>query len=74
MSRSLGQNIVVTTTSFFSANFLLEKQLIWEHIIPFKTAQKDEPWHKVVLHGISTADFNTPDGMALVIKEIKTFN
>ena len=43
VSRSLGQNIVVTTTSLFSADFLLEKQLIWEHIIPFKTAQKDEP-------------------------------
>ena len=74
MSRSLGQNIVVTTTSLFSADFLLEKQPIWEHIIPFKTAQKDKPWYKVILHSIPTVDFNTPNGMALVIEEIKTFN
>ena len=74
VSKSLGQNLVVTTTSAFSADFLLEKQAIWQHIVPFKTAQKDEPWHKVVLHGIPTADFNTPEGMALVIEEIQTFN
>jgi len=74
VSKSLGQNIVVSTTSQFSADFLLEKQSIWEHILPFKAAQKDEPWHKVVVHGIPTADFNTPDGMALIIDEIKTFN
>ena len=41
---------------------------------PFRTAQKDEPWHKVVLHGIPTADFNTPNGIALVTEEIQTFN
>ena len=34
----------------------------------------DEPWHKVVLHGVPTDDFNTPEGMALVVDEIKTFN
>jgi hypothetical protein len=28
----------------------------------------------VVLHGIPTADFNTPEGMKLIVEEIKTFN
>jgi hypothetical protein len=74
VSRSLSQNIVVTTTSAFSADFLLEKQSIWEQVIAFKAAQKDEAWHKVAIHGIPTADFNTPEGMALVIEEIVTFN
>lgn len=74
VSKSLGQNLVVTTTSAFSADFLLEKQAIWEHVIPFETAQKDEPWHKVALHGVPTPDFNKPEGMALVIEEIRTFN
>jgi hypothetical protein len=74
ISRSLGKNIVVTTTPGFSADFLLEKQAIWEHIVPFKQAQKDEPWHKVILHGIPTIDFNTPEGMSLVVDEIQTFN
>jgi hypothetical protein len=74
VSKTLGQNLVVTTTSAFTADFLLEKQDIWQHVVPFNTAQKDEPWHKVALHGIPTADFNTPEGMSLVIEEIQTFN
>ena len=74
MSRTLGQNIMVTTTSQFSADYLLEHQLIWEHLVPFKLAQKDEPWHKVVIYSILVADFNNPERIALVIDEIKTFN
>ena len=42
VSKTLGQNIVVTTTDSFSADFLLEKRSIWEHIYPFLTAQKDK--------------------------------
>jgi hypothetical protein len=64
----------MTTTGAFTADFLLEKQDIWQHVVPFNTAQKDEPWHKVALHGIPTADFNTPEGMSVVIEEIRTFN
>ena len=74
VSRTLGRNIVVSTTSQFSADYLLENQPIWEHLVPFKLAQKDEPWYKVVLHGIPIADFNNFEGMALIIEEIKTFN
>lgn len=75
VTRSLSQkNLVVTTTSSFTADFLLEKQAIWQHIVAFQVAQKDEPWHKVALHGVPTADFNTPAGMALVKEEISTFN
>jgi hypothetical protein len=43
-------------------------------LVAFKLAQLDEPWHKVVLHGVPTADFNTLEGMALIVEEIKTFN
>jgi hypothetical protein len=74
VSKTLGQNVVITTTSPFSADYLLEKRSIWEHILKFKSAQKDEPWHKVVLHGIPTADFNTPSGMDLIVEEITIFN
>jgi hypothetical protein len=74
VTKSWGRNLVVTTTDAFSAKFLLDKQPIWEHLVVFKSAQLDRPWHKVVLHRIPTADFNTPDGMALILEEIKTFN
>jgi hypothetical protein len=74
VTKSLGHNLVVSTTSQFSADYLLENQPIWEHLVSFRRAQKDEPWHKVVLHGIPIADFDTPSGMELVIDEVKTFN
>jgi len=74
VTKSLGHNLVVSTTSQFSADYLLENQPIWEHLVSFRKAQKDEPWHKIVLHGVPTADFNTPSGMELVIDEVRTFN
>ena len=74
VTKSLGQNIVVTTASPFTADFLLEKKAIWQHLIAFKSAQKDEPWYKVVLHGVPIADFNNPEGMELVKEELVTFN
>ena len=74
VTKTLTQNLVVTTTSPFTADYLLEKQAIWQHIVLFKSAQKDKPWFKVVVHGIPTTDFNTPEGIDLVLEEIKTFN
>jgi hypothetical protein len=74
VAKTLGNNLVVTTTSLFSASFMLEKQSIWQHTISFKSAQTDEPWHKVVLNGIPITDFDTPNGMELIISEITTFN
>jgi hypothetical protein len=70
----MSKNIVVTTTSLFSADYLLEKKAIWEKVIPFKTAQKDQTWFKVAIHGIPIRDFDTPNGMQLVVDEITTFN
>jgi hypothetical protein len=37
----------------------------------FVKAQKDIPWHKVVLHGVSTQDFSD---ISLLFDEIRTFN
>jgi hypothetical protein len=74
ISRTRSNNIVVTTTSSFSAAYLLEKKPIWEKVLPFKSAQIDETWYKVVVHGIPIRDFDTPKGMELVVDEITTFN
>lgn len=44
-------------------------------MLPFVVGlQKGEQWHKVAIHGIPIQDFNTEDGMDLVVDEIKTFN
>jgi hypothetical protein len=74
VSKTLTKNIVVTTTSSFSANYLLEKQALWAHLIPHQAIQKDTPWFKVAVNGVPFTDFDTPDGMALVKEEISTFN
>jgi hypothetical protein len=68
------RNLVVTSTSPFTSDFLIEKRAIWEYLITFKSMIKDEPWHKVVLHRIPTSDFNIPYGIELVLDELKTFN
>jgi hypothetical protein len=44
-------------------------------VLPLVTyLKKGEPWYKVIVHGIPIREFNTEDGMDLVISEIKTFN
>jgi hypothetical protein len=42
--------------------------------VPFKKALKPMEWFKVAVHGIPIQDFNTHQGMALIVEEIKTFN
>jgi hypothetical protein len=36
--------------------------------------KKGEPWYKVVIHGLPLREFDTEEGMDLVVSEIKTFN
>lgn len=74
VNRTRTQNIAITTTNTFSADYLIEKQSIWQHLIPYKSIQKDEAWYKVVLHGVSTRDFNTEGGPKAIVEEITTFN
>ena len=42
-SLNLGHNLVITTTPSFSSKFLLEKEALWKHLIPYKAAQEDTP-------------------------------
>jgi hypothetical protein len=43
VSRTLTQNIVITTTPIFTSDFLIEKEAIWKGIIPYTSIRKDEP-------------------------------
>lgn len=74
ITKSRSNNLVVTTTNAYTAEFLVEKQPIWEHILPFESVQVDKPWFKVAIHGIPTMDFNTPEGMNMIKEEITIFN
>ncbi len=75
VSLSAKGNIVVYTTSDFNSDFLIEKEAIIKGVLPLVTSlQKGEPWYKVVIHGLPIQDFNSPDGMDLVVSEIEIFN
>jgi len=69
-----GQNIVVTTTDRFNADFLLAHESVWQKIIPYSSATKDSAWFKVVAHGVPVRDFDTEGGMASLKDEVETFN
>ncbi|CAJ2645491.1 unnamed protein product [Trifolium pratense] len=66
-------NISVTTTEDYSADFFLEEKEVWERIIPHTSAQKDVPWYKVVAHGIPLAAFPNENGMEMIKNEVSTF-
>lgn len=68
------KNIVLTTTEFFTAEYLLKERSIWEHLIPHLSCQVNELWHKVVIHGPPIEDFDNQNFGDLVKDEIKTFN
>jgi hypothetical protein len=75
VSLSIKGNIVVYTTPEFNADFLVEKKAIIKGVLPLvKDLQKGEPWYKVIIHNLPIQEFNTSDGMDLVISEITTFN
>ena len=74
MARSIIGNLVITTTPAFTAQFLIDKRSIWEHLVTFKEIQKDVIWYKVALHRVPIAPFNNPDGMDLLTDKIKIFN
>jgi hypothetical protein len=74
IAKTLAENIVVSTTETFSAQFLLDHKLVWEHIIPHKEAKRDQTYYKVAIHGIPLIDFGQANGLDLIKEEITTFN
>lgn len=71
---SLNSNIIITTNAPFTSQLLLEKKTIWSNLIKFERIQKDQEWHKVIIHKIPIKEFSGTRGMDLILEEIKTFN
>ena len=68
------ENVVLTTTEHFSADYLSSNQSIWQSFFDFSKSYKDKTWHKVIVHGIPTDIFNRDDEMIMLHDEIITFN
>ncbi len=71
-----GASVILTTMSNFSADFLLEKQQIWEDIFSqnLKFIEKSTNWYKIVVHGVPVMPFSMDDGLTVLKDEIETFN
>src|SRR5215471_6885037 len=68
------QNLVLTTTSKYNADFLIQHEKIWQNYFKFSDFAKDKAWFKVIAHEIFTEIFNFSKDLELLKQEIKTFN
>jgi hypothetical protein len=68
------QNILLTTTEEYNADFLVQHKEIWSSCFSFKREQKLEPWAQVVAHGVPIPPFLGEGGSRLLKEEIETFN
>ncbi len=71
-----GFSIVLTTMSEYNADFLLEKQQIWEEIFSqnIKSVEKNIKWHKIIVHEVSILSFSSSDDLTIFRNEIEIFN
>ncbi|SLM38799.1 hypothetical protein LPUS_09148 [Lasallia pustulata] len=69
-----GASIVVTTAEGNTAEDLLKHKAIWELELDLAQIKKNNKWHKLLLHGLPTAVFNTKDGLEMLQEEVELFN
>lgn len=73
ITKSIAQNLILTTTDKYSADFLIEQRDILARFIQFKEAKKDISFFKVAVHGV-TLQLDTPEMPQMIRDEINTFN
>lgn len=74
VTRSRNNNIVLTTTTEYNADYLLQNQDKWETLTATTKARKDESWSKIIIHGIPIQPFDGPEGLQRITEEILTYN
>ena len=61
----------------FTAGKFLAKQPIWKLTLsefPIQQAEQALLWIRLVAHGVSIRDFTGPEGLNLLVAELRTFN
>ncbi|KAF7564197.1 NMDAR2-C domain containing protein, partial [Pyrenophora tritici-repentis] len=66
-------NLILTTTSGYSGEFLLQQSNIWMDLFNIKHAQPLESWTKVIVHNVPTT-FEGADTLEILQTEIPTYN
>ncbi|KAI0997535.1 hypothetical protein K3495_g10654 [Podosphaera aphanis] len=74
VSSTRKENLAITTTEPYSAEFFMEKVDIWKNLAPHVCAMRDEPWFKVVIHGVPTTEFENMEDLSSISEEIAIFN
>lgn len=74
ITKSLTQNLVITTTPDFNAKYLLQHQDTWKPLIAYKEAKEDIQYFKVIVHSIPLRDFSHSGGLETIKDEINIFN
>ena len=68
------QNILLTTTEEYNADFLVKYKEIWRNCFSFQREQKLEPWVQIVAYRVPISPFLGEGGSKLLKEEIETFN
>ena len=73
LSRSR-ENVILTTMPDCTANELMALRKTWEPLVDAVSMQKDAKWSRVIAYSVSTRDFETEEGMALLKMDVEIFN
>lgn len=68
------KNIVLTTTTQYTADFLAENKAIWKEFFKFQRNQKVESWAQIIAHGVPFEPFLGENASQALKEEIEAFN
>jgi hypothetical protein len=74
VTKSLNNNLVITTTNDYNATYLLQHEDTIKAQVQYREAKVDLQFAKIIIHGIPIRTFDSENGMELVKEEINTFN
>jgi len=71
-----GLSIILTIISNFTADFLIQKKIVWRKLVNkiARKVKKDIHWNRIVVHGVPIQPFSTDEGLNMLQNEIETFN
>ena len=73
-TRSVRGNLVVQLANREARDFAYQSIEVLRKAIGFRKVLEDDSCYKVVIHGVSTEDFDVDNGLALIREEIETHN
>jgi hypothetical protein len=67
-------NIVLMILNKYTTEALLAQRAIWKHVFKVKSINKDEKWHKIIIHSLKIKIFNMKIEIKNLKIELKSFN